>query len=115
MKVTRVWEVAAPPQVYPRRAHPANRPRAQGMRVQSRGIDARHACEYTTRSTVQTIFRSFVVLCALWIVAAYAFGVDVASLPRLQTATTFLDRNGTPLGTILASDASHATAVRLAA
>lgn len=64
---------------------------------------------------MQIIFRSVVVLCALCIVAAYAFGVDVSTLPRLQTATTFLDRNGAPLGTILASDANHATAVPLRA
>ncbi|HZY99379.1 MAG TPA: penicillin-binding protein 1C [Candidatus Baltobacteraceae bacterium] len=46
--------------------------------------------------------------------AAYLWGVDVAQLPPGRNAVTFTDRTGAPLGTILASDASHAVSVPLA-
>ncbi|MBV8152820.1 MAG: penicillin-binding protein 1C [Candidatus Eremiobacteraeota bacterium] len=45
--------------------------------------------------------------------AAYLCGVDVSSLPRGRGAVTFTDRSGAVLGTILASDASHAVDVPL--
>ncbi|MBV8489798.1 MAG: penicillin-binding protein 1C [Candidatus Eremiobacteraeota bacterium] len=46
---------------------------------------------------------------------AYAFGIDVSQLPARRGAVTFTDRSGAPLGTVLASDASHAVAVPLGA
>ena len=46
--------------------------------------------------------------------AAYLWGVDVTRLPPGRNAVTFTDRTGAPLGTILASDASHAVSVPLA-
>ncbi len=45
--------------------------------------------------------------------AAYLWGVDVSRLPQGRNAITFTDRTGAPLGTILASDASHAVSVPL--
>ncbi|MBV8374223.1 MAG: penicillin-binding protein 1C [Candidatus Eremiobacteraeota bacterium] len=45
--------------------------------------------------------------------AAYAIGIDVAALPAQREAVTYTDRNGIALGTVLASDASHAVAVPL--
>jgi penicillin-binding protein 1C len=45
--------------------------------------------------------------------AAYAFGIDVAALPAKHGAVTFTDRTGAPLGTVLASDATHAVGVPL--
>ncbi|HEY1655912.1 MAG TPA: penicillin-binding protein 1C [Candidatus Tumulicola sp.] len=47
------------------------------------------------------------------IAAAYAGGIDVASLPARRGAVTFTDRTGLPLGTVLAADSSHAVAVPL--
>jgi penicillin-binding protein 1C len=51
--------------------------------------------------------------CAGGMAAAYLLGVDVARLPAQRGAVTFTDRTGMPLGTILASDATHAVAVPL--
>ncbi len=54
--------------------------------------------------------------CALVIAAlagAYCWGIDVAALPARRGAVTFTDRTGLPLGTVLASDSSHAAAVPL--
>lgn len=45
---------------------------------------------------------------------AYVWGVDVSRLPHGRSAVTFTDRTGAPLGTILASDSSHAVFVPLA-
>ncbi|MGA8533876.1 MAG: penicillin-binding protein 1C [Candidatus Tumulicola sp.] len=45
--------------------------------------------------------------------ATYLLGVDVAALPAQRGAVTFTDRSGMPLGTVLASDSSHAVAVPL--
>jgi len=45
--------------------------------------------------------------------AAYLLGVDVSALPSQRGAVTFTDRSGMPLGTVLASDATHAVAVPL--
>jgi penicillin-binding protein 1C len=57
-------------------------------------------------------------LCALvfagGMTAAYLWGVDVATLPLQRGAVTFTDRTGMPLGTVLASDSTHAVAVPLA-
>lgn len=52
-------------------------------------------------------------LILLAMAAAYAWGVDVASLPAARGAVTFTDRTGAPLGTVLAADSSHAVAVPL--
>ncbi len=49
------------------------------------------------------------------LVFAYAGGIDVAALPVQRGAVTFTDRTGAPLGTVLASDSSHAVAVPIAA
>jgi penicillin-binding protein 1C len=49
----------------------------------------------------------------LALAAAYAAGTDVARLPAQREAVTFTDRTGLPLGTVLASDSSHAIAVPL--
>ncbi len=67
-----------------------------------------------TNSIVQIFFRVIPGLCALALAAAYALGRDVANLPRSHGAVTYADRGGAILGTILASDANHATAVPLA-
>jgi penicillin-binding protein 1C len=48
------------------------------------------------------------------VLASYAAGIDVASLPAQRGAVTYTDRTGATLGTVLASDASHAVAVPLA-
>jgi penicillin-binding protein 1C len=45
--------------------------------------------------------------------AAYLWGIDVAALPAARGAVTFTDRTGIPLGTVLASDSTHAVAVPL--
>ncbi|MEO6835138.1 MAG: penicillin-binding protein 1C [Candidatus Tumulicola sp.] len=45
--------------------------------------------------------------------AAYVWSIDVAALPARRGAVTFTDRTGMPLGTVLASDSSHAVAVPL--
>jgi penicillin-binding protein 1C len=45
--------------------------------------------------------------------AAYLLGVDVSALPAQREAVTFTDRTGMPLGTVLASDSTHAIAVPL--
>lgn len=45
--------------------------------------------------------------------AIFAYGIDVAALPAQRTAVTFTDRRGMPLGTVLASDSSHAVSVPL--
>jgi len=50
---------------------------------------------------------------AVWL-ATYLWGVDAATLPSQAGAVTFTDRNGISLGTVLASDSSHAAAVPLA-
>jgi penicillin-binding protein 1C len=65
-----------------------------------------------TRSVVKVFAFA---LCALIIAtaAAYAWGVDVGALPTRRGAVTFTDRTGLPLGTVLASDSSHAVAVPL--
>jgi penicillin-binding protein 1C len=52
--------------------------------------------------------------CAGAMTAAYLLGIDVAALPMQRGAVTFTDRSGLPLGTILASDSTHAVAVPLA-
>jgi penicillin-binding protein 1C len=54
----------------------------------------------------------FVALGAMF--AAYLFGVDVAKLPPQPGAVTFTDRNGVVLGTVLASDSTHAVSVPIA-
>lgn len=61
-------------------------------------------------------FAPFVVpvLALATLIAAYACGVDVATRPAARGAVTFTDRSGIPLGTVLASDSSHAVAVPLA-
>jgi penicillin-binding protein 1C len=43
----------------------------------------------------------------------YLAGIDVAGLPAQSSAVTYTDRTGAALGTVLASDASHAVAVPL--
>lgn len=64
------------------------------------------------------LFALPVVFFAPVVVAAVAFGsyltgIDVASLPPQSVAVTYTDRTGAPLGTVLASDASHAVSVPL--
>lgn len=60
-------------------------------------------------------FAFAVPACALFgLLATFAFGRDVSALPKTPQTVTFTDRTGVPLGTILASDASHAVAVPLA-
>jgi penicillin-binding protein 1C len=60
-------------------------------------------------------FAFAVPACALaGLLAIFAFGRNVAALPNAPQAVTFTDRTGVPLGTILASDASHAIVVPLA-
>jgi penicillin-binding protein 1C len=54
-----------------------------------------------------------IVAAAATLGAAYLWGVDVATLPQGRNAVTFTDRTGAPLGTILASDASHAVSIPL--
>jgi penicillin-binding protein 1C len=53
-------------------------------------------------------------LAAALLLAAYALGTDAGALHARREAVTFTDRNGLDLGTVLASDASHAIAVPLA-
>jgi penicillin-binding protein 1C len=47
---------------------------------------------------------------AAWL-AAYIWGIDVSALPPQAGAVTFTDRSGIVLGTVLASDSSHAAAI----
>lgn len=53
-------------------------------------------------------------MCAALLVGLYGSGRDVGALPRNIGAVSFTDRNGAPLGTILASDSTHAIVVPLA-
>lgn len=48
---------------------------------------------------------------AILMAVAYCLGIDVATFPKPHGAVTFTDRTGVPLGTVLASDATHAVAV----
>jgi penicillin-binding protein 1C len=54
------------------------------------------------------------VLVAAVALSVYSAGIDVRNLPAQRSAVTYSDRSGIPLGTVLASDASHAVAVPLA-
>jgi penicillin-binding protein 1C len=54
-----------------------------------------------------------VVAAAATLLGVYLWGVDVSTLARGRDAVTFTDRTGAPLGTILASDSSHAVFVPL--
>lgn len=45
--------------------------------------------------------------------ATYLWGIDAGALPPARGAVTFTDRSGIVLGTVLASDSSHAVAVPL--
>ena len=57
--------------------------------------------------------RYAIALAAAALLAFYAAGIDVRRLPAPPAAVTFLDRTGAPLGTVLASDSTHAVAVPL--
>ena len=62
---------------------------------------------------MQLLQRLVIALCAVVLSALYCCGIDVSALPRPARAVSFTDRNGAPLGTILASDSAHAVAVSL--
>ncbi len=57
--------------------------------------------------------RYAIALVAVALLGLYAAGIDVRRLPAPPGAVTFLDRTGAPLGTVLASDSTHAVAVPL--
>lgn len=62
---------------------------------------------------MQLLQRSVIALCAAVLALLYCFGIDASTLPKSGLAVSFTDRNGAPLGTILASDSAHAVAVSL--
>ncbi|MDP9111018.1 MAG: penicillin-binding protein 1C, partial [Candidatus Eremiobacteraeota bacterium] len=62
---------------------------------------------------MQILQRCVVVFCAALLTGLYCTGRDVAGLQSTFGAVSFTDRNGAPLGTILASDSSHAVGVPL--
>ncbi len=62
---------------------------------------------------MQIFFRTVTALCALLLTVCYFGGRNVATLPNRHEGVTFVDRDGSPLGTILASDSAHAEAVPL--
>ncbi len=62
---------------------------------------------------MRTFSLSLVAIALGSILFAYAVGIDVATLPHGHGAVTFTDRNGIPLGTVVASDADHAAWVPL--
>lgn len=64
---------------------------------------------------MQLLQRLVATACAVVLIGTYLAGVDTGGLPHDRGAVTFLDRTGAPLGTILASDASHAVSVPLRA
>jgi penicillin-binding protein 1C len=56
----------------------------------------------------------FPVLCGLVLFGGYAAGIDTGMPAARRGAVTFTDRAGIPLGTVLASDSTHAISVPLA-
>jgi penicillin-binding protein 1C len=63
---------------------------------------------------VMKLFAAVIPVVALGaIIGVYLGGVDVAKLPAATHAVTFTDRSGIALGTVLASDSSHAVSVPL--
>jgi penicillin-binding protein 1C len=65
------------------------------------------------RSIVRLLSIVLPVLCGLVLLAAYAGGVNAGTLGVKSGAVTFTDRSGLPLGTVLASDSTHAISVPL--
>lgn len=59
------------------------------------------------------LFAFVPAVAAALLAGAYLCGIDVAALAPARGAVTFTDRSGIVLGTVLASDASHAVAVPL--
>jgi penicillin-binding protein 1C len=62
---------------------------------------------------VRFLFLFLPALCALAILGSYAAGIDAGAARERRGAVTFTDRAGVPLGTVLASDSTHAISVPL--
>lgn len=58
-------------------------------------------------------FRIVTAACGVVLALCFVGGRNVALLPQPRGAVAFVDRHGSPLGTVLAADANHAEAVPL--
>lgn len=80
---------------------------------------ARQQCTPRRRTIIRPTVKLFALALGALTIAAgmtagYDYGgIDVGSLPARRGAVTFTDRTGVPLGTVLASDSSHAVSVPL--